>query len=186
MKLHHDFHHAAYVNNLNQAAAEAGGAWTEMPLVQLLAELNSVPDQVRLTVKNNAGGHVNHMMLWEIMGGRGGRPAGDLARAIDRDFGSFDRFQTAFNMAGAKIFGAGWVFTTVSLAGKLAIVTKQNQETPLMDGVRVLFGNDVWEHAYYLKYQNRRADYLKAWWNVLDWEKIAARFEGAKNGELMI
>ena len=184
MQLHHDKHHAAYVKALNQAVEAAGGAWTSKPLQDILGNLSSVPDSVRATVRNNAGGHANHSMYWEIMGGRGGAPSGDVAAAIDRDFGSFSALQEAFNAAGAKIFGSGWVFVTVDRAGKLALTSRPNQDTPLMDGERVLIGNDVWEHAYYLKYENRRADYLKAWWNVLDWDKIAERYAAAKAGTL--
>ncbi len=185
MQLHHDKHHAAYVNALNQAAA-SGGAWAGKPLQDILAGLNSVPASVRTVVRNNGGGHANHTMFWEIMGGRGGVPNGDVAVAIDRDLGGFSNLQNAFNEAGAKIFGSGWVFITVDRAGKLALTTRPNQDTPLMDGARVLFGNDVWEHAYYLKYQNRRADYLKAWWSVLDWNKVGERYAAAKAGALTI
>ncbi len=185
MQLHHDKHHAAYVNALNQAAA-SGGSWTRKSVQDILASLSSVPESVRTTVRNNGGGHANHTMFWEIMGGRGGRPSGDVAAAIDRDLGGFGNMQNAFNTAGQKIFGSGWVFITADRAGKLALTTRPNQDTPLMDGARVLFGNDVWEHAYYLKYQNRRADYLKAWWGVVDWGKVAARYAAAKAGTLTI
>jgi Fe-Mn family superoxide dismutase len=179
MRLHHDMHHAAYVNALNQAAA-SGGSWTAKPLHEILASLNSVPESVRTTVRNNGGGDANHTMFWEIMGGSGGWPDGDVAQAITRDFGGFDNLQTAFNNAGLKVFGSGWVFVTVDKAGKLALTTRPNQDTPLMDGERVLFGNDVWEHAYYLKYQNRRPDYLAAWWNVVNWDEVAGRYAAAK------
>ncbi len=185
MRLHHDMHHAAYVNALNQAAA-SGGNWPGKPLHEILASLNSVPETVRTAVRNNGGGHANHTMFWDIMGGSGGSPSGDVAQAIGRDFGGFDHLQTVFNNAGLKIFGAGWVFVTVDRAGKLALTTRPNQDTPLMDGERVLFGNDVWEHAYYLKYQNRRADYLRAWWSVVDWDKIGARYAAAREGTLNI
>ncbi len=185
MQLHHDKHHAAYVNALNQAAS-SGGSWTRKPLQDILTSLGAVPESVRTTVRNNGGGHANHTMFWEIMGGRGGRPSGDVAAAIDRDLGGFGNMQNAFNTAGQKIFGSGWVFITVDRAGKLALTTRPNQDTPLMDGARVLFGNDVWEHAYYLKYQNRRADYLQAWWGVVDWGKVAARYAAAKAGTLTI
>ncbi len=185
MQLHHDKHHAAYVNALNQAAG-SGGSWTGKPLEDILAGLSAVPDSIRTTVRNNGGGHANHSMFWQIMGGRGGRPSGDVAEAITRDLGGFDNLQAAFNNAGLKVFGSGWVFVTVDKAGKLALTTRPNQDTPLMDGGRVLFGNDVWEHAYYLKYQNRRADYLQAWWSVVDWDKIGARYAAARRGALTV
>jgi Fe-Mn family superoxide dismutase len=186
MRLHHDAHHAAYVNNLNQALDSAGGSWTSRPVQHILANLDRIPQSVRAAVKSNAGGHANHTMFWEVMGGKGGSPAGELAGAIARDFGGFENLRNSFNNAGLKIGGSGWVFVTVDKTGKLALTTRPNQETPLSEGGRVLFGNDVWEHAYYLKYQNRRADYLKAWWNVLDWDKIAARYAAAKAGTLGI
>jgi superoxide dismutase, Fe-Mn family len=185
MEIHHDRHHGAYVNNLNTAA----GQYPELgsrPLHEILSKLTDVPEAVRTTVRNNGGGHANHTMFWQIMGGAGGEPAGDLKSAIVRDFGGLDKLQEQFNAAGLRVFGSGWVFVTVSMDGKLALTTKPNQDTPLMDGQRSLMGNDVWEHAYYLKYQNRRADYLKAWWSVVDWEKVAARYASAKAGTLTI
>jgi superoxide dismutase, Fe-Mn family len=186
MRLHHDMHHASYVNNLNQALAASGKGWASRPLLDILANLDRIPESVRAAVRSNGGGHANHSMFWEVMGGEGGRPTGELAEAIARDFGGFEAMQNAFNAAGLKIGGSGWVFVTVDKDGKLALTTRPNQETPLTEGGRVLFGNDVWEHAYYLKYQNRRADYLKAWWSVLDWDKIAARYAAAKAGALGI
>ncbi|KAI96013.1 superoxide dismutase [Rhodomicrobium udaipurense JA643] len=185
MRLHHDRHHASYVQKF-KAAASKGGAWTKKPLHEILASLPSVPESVRAAVRTNAGGHANHTMFWQIMGGDGGKPTGELAVAIARDFGSFENLQTAFNNAGASHTGSGWVFVTVDGDGKLGLTTKPNQDTPLMDGERVLFGNDVWEHAYYLKYNDRRADYLRAWWSVLDWDKIAERYEAAKRGALTV
>jgi Fe-Mn family superoxide dismutase len=137
-------------------------------------------------VRNNGGGHANHTMFWQIMGGSGGEPGGELKQAIDRDLGGVAKMQEDFNAAGGRVFGSGWVFVTVDQAGKLALVTKPNQDSPLMDGQRVLLGNDVWEHAYYLKYQNRRADYLKSWWNVVNWDKVAERYAAAKAGTLTI
>ena len=185
MEIHHDRHHAAYVNNLNGVMAQQPGL-AQRPLHELLARLGSVPEAVRTTVRNNGGGHANHTMFWQIMGGPGGEPKGDLKAAIDRDFGGFDKLQDQFNAAGARVFGSGWVFVTVAKTGKLALVSKPNQDTPIMDGQRTLIGNDVWEHAYYLKYQNRRADYLKAWWNVVNWDKVAERYAAAKSGTLNI
>ena len=157
-----------------------------MPLHEMLANLGKVPESIRTAVRNNGGGHANHTMFWQIMGGSGGEPAGDVKGAIDRDLGGFAKLQADFNTAGEKQFGSGWVFVTVARDGKLALVAKPNQDTPLMDGQRVLMGNDVWEHAYYLKYQNRRPDYLKAWWNVLDWNRIGERYAAAKAGTLTI
>ena len=185
MELHHGKHHAAYVNNLN-AAVSQGGEAANVPLHEMLANLDKVPDNIRTAIRNNGGGHANHTMFWQIMGGSGGEPQAELKSAIDRDLGGFQKFQTDFNTAGEKQFGSGWVFVTVTRDGKLAIVAKPNQDTPLMDGQRVLIGNDVWEHAYYLKYQNRRPEYLKAWWNVLDWDKIGQRYAAAKAGTLTI
>jgi Fe-Mn family superoxide dismutase len=137
-------------------------------------------------VRNNGGGHANHSMFWQIMGGSGGEPAGELKSAIERDLGGVQKMQDDFNAAGGRVFGSGWVFVTVAPDGKLALVSKPNQDSPLMDGQRALLGNDVWEHAYYLKYQNRRPDYLKAWWNVVNWQKIADRYAAAKAGQLTI
>lgn len=185
MMLHHDKHHAAYVNNLNEAAKTAPQI-AEHSMEHVLANLNDVPESVRTLVRNNLGGHVNHSMFWEVMSGSGGKPEGEVAAAIDRDLGGFDTLRTDFNAAGARVFGSGWVFVTVTPDGKLAIETRSNQDSPLMDGKRVLFGNDVWEHSYYLKYQNRRSDYLAAWWNVANWPRISERYAAAKQGKLAI
>lgn len=185
MEIHHDRHHAAYVANLN-AAVKDHSALAQMPVDEILMRLSQVPDTVRTAIRNNGGGHANHSMFWTLMGGSGGEPSGDLKAAIDRDLGGMDKFKTDFNTAGARVFGSGWVFVAVTPAGNLSIVPKPNQDTPLMDGGRVLMGNDVWEHAYYLRYQNKRADYLAAWWNVLNWEKIGERYAAAKVGTLRI
>ncbi|MFA5948822.1 MAG: superoxide dismutase [Hyphomicrobium sp.] len=186
MEIHHDRHHAAYVNNLNTALKDHAKL-AELPLDQLLARLADVPDTVRTAVRNNGGGHANHTMFWQIMGAPGGPgPAGPLLDAIERDFGGLAKLQEQFNTAGTKVFGSGWVFITADKDGKLALQPKPNQDTPLMDGGRVLMGNDVWEHAYYLKYQNKRADYLKAWWNVVNWTAVADRYTAAKAGTLTI
>jgi len=185
MEIHHDRHHAAYVANLN-AAVTTSSDLAAMTLPQLLTRLNQVPDNLRTTIRNNAGGHANHSMFWQVMGGKGGAPSGTLAQAIERDFGSLNGLKQQFNRAGAGVFGSGWVFVTVARDGKLALTTRPNQDTPLMDGTMVLFGNDVWEHAYYLKYQNRRPDYLAAWWNVVDWAKVAERHAAAMDGTLTI
>lgn len=185
MEIHHGRHHAAYVNNLNAVAAQNGEV-AKMPLHELLEKIASLPGLVRTAVRNNGGGHANHTMFWQIMGGSGDEPSGELKAAIDRDLGGLQKLQDDFNGAGTRVFGSGWVFVTVTKEGNLALASKPNQDTPLMEGKRVLMGNDVWEHAYYLKYQNRRADYLKAWWNVLDWNKIGERYAAAKAGTLTI
>jgi len=185
MSIHHDRHHAAYVANLNAAVKDYPQLAALAPDV-LLGRLTEVPEAIRTVVRNNAGGHANHSMFWQIMGGKGGAPAGALAAAVDRDLGGMEAFKTSFNRAGAGVFGSGWVFVTVTKEGKLALAPRPNQDSPLLDGTRVLMGNDVWEHAYYLKYQNRRPDYLAAWWNVLDWSKISARYEQAMAGTLAI
>jgi superoxide dismutase, Fe-Mn family len=185
MELHFGKHHRAYLNNLN-AALSQNAEMAKMPLHELLANLNKAPESIRTAIRNNGGGHANHTMFWQIMGGSGGEPSGELKAAIDRDLGGLQKFQTDFNTAGERQFGSGWVFVTVDQAGKLAIVPKPNQDTPLMDGQRVLMGNDVWEHAYYLKYQNRRPEYLKAWWNVLDWEKVGQRYAAGRAGTLTV
>jgi len=185
MEIHHGKHHAAYVNNLNAALAQNAEA-AKMPLQEMLANLSKVPESIRTAVRNNGGGHANHSMFWQIMGGSGGEPAGELKAAIERDLGGVQKMQDDFNAAGGRVFGSGWVFVTVAPDGKLALVSKPNQDSPLMDGQRALLGNDVWEHAYYLKYQNRRPDYLKAWWNVVNWQKIGERYAAAKAGQLTI
>ncbi len=185
MEIHHDRHHAAFVNNLNGVANQLGGM-ANMPLNEILAKLNEVPEAIRTTMRNSGGGHANHSMFWQIMGGAGGEPKGDLNAAIDRDLGGLAKLQEQFNAAGGRVFGSGWVFVSVSKDGKLALVSKPNQDTPIMDGLMALMGNDVWEHAYYLKYQNRRADYLKSWWNVVNWNKVEERYAAARAGTLAI
>ena len=185
MEIHHGRHHATYVNNMNAMAAQNAEVG-KMSLPDMLAKINGLPEAVRATVRNSGGGHANHVMFWQIMGGSGGAPDGDLKAAIDRDLGGLEKFQSDFNAAGGRVFGSGWVFVTVTKDGKLALVPKPNQDSPLLDGARVLMGNDVWEHAYYLKYQNRRPDYLKAWWDVLNWPKISERYAAAKAGTLTI
>ncbi len=138
-------------------------------------------------MRNNGGGHANHSMFWQVMGkSDGGAPEGDLKAAIDSDLGGLDKLKEDFNDKGGKVFGSGWVFVAVTPDGKLSLVTKPNQDTPLMEGGRVLFGNDVWEHAYYLKYQNRRPEYLKAWWDVVNWKAVGERYAAAKAGKLAV
>jgi len=183
MELHHDQHHAAYVNSLNAIARDYPQI-VDIPPVDLLEKLAELPDAIRTGVRNNLGGHANHTMFWTIMKTGGGKPSGDVAAAIDRDLGGMERLMSDFNTAGGRVFGSGWVFVTVAPGGRLAIETRPNQDSPLMDRKRVLFGNDVWEHAYYLKYQNRRADYLKAWWNVVNWPEIGNRYAAARAGTL--
>lgn len=187
MALHHGKHHQAYVDNLNKAIADHD-AVRAMPLRDLLRRLPELPESIRTAVRNNGGGHANHSMFWSIMGPKaGGAPAGEVAAAIDRDFGGFDAFKTRFNAAGTGRFGSGWVFVTVDpSSGRLEILSLPNQDTPLMDGRPVLMGNDVWEHAYYLKYQNRRAEYLNAWWNVVDWAAVGRRYAAIRNGDAII
>ncbi len=177
MEIHHGRHHAAYVNNLN-AVASQNAEIGQTPLHELLARLGELPEAIRTPVRNNGGGHANHSMFWQIMGGSGGEPTGELKGAVDRDLGGPAKMRDAFNDAGARLFGSGWVFVTVARDGKLALVTRPNQDTPLMDGQRVLMGNDVWEHAYYLKYQNRRPEYIAAWWNVVNWDRVAEGYRG--------
>jgi Fe-Mn family superoxide dismutase len=177
MEIHHGKHHNAYVTNLN-AALEKAPELAEKSLDDLLRNLNSVPEAVRTAVRNNGGGHWNHSQFWKTMGPNGGGgPTGKLADAINAAFGDFEKFKEAFNAAGAARFGSGWVWL-VNEGGKLAITSTPNQDNPLMDGkAPPILGNDVWEHAYYLKYQNRRPDYLKAWWNTVNWEEVGRRFK---------
>jgi Fe-Mn family superoxide dismutase len=174
MELHHGKHHQAYVDNLNKAIADHKDLH-EKTLGELLAGLDSLPEAARGAIRNNGGGHANHSMFWKLMKAGGGKPSGDLATAIDSAFGSFEDFKTKFNEAGVKQFGSGWVFV-YSDGGTLKIESAPNQDTPLHKGIEPIFGNDVWEHAYYLKYNNRRPDYLKAWWDVVDWETVAERY----------
>ncbi len=175
MKFHHDKHHAAYVNNLNSAVSKYPELKTKT-VEDLLLNLNKLPQDIQTTVRNNGGGHLNHSIYWQIMGPQGGgAPTGKIATAINAQFGSFDRFKTQFNEAGSKIFGSGWVWL-VNGKGKLQIITTPNQDSPIAQGLYPIFGNDVWEHAYYLTYQNRRIDYLSAWWNVINWQEVERRF----------
>jgi len=179
MQFHHDKHHAAYVKNLNDAIAnrpKLKGQTVE----DLLKNIKSVPENIRSTIRNNAGGHYNHSMFWRIMKPNGGgEPTGAIANAINTSFGSFAEFKRLFNESGSKRFGSGWVWLVRNPDGKLGIMNTANQDCPLMQGKFPIMGNDVWEHAYYLKYQNRRADYLDAWWNVLNWDEINQRFTAA-------
>jgi Fe-Mn family superoxide dismutase len=179
MHLHHDKHHQAYVTNLNAALdkhPELAGKSPE----DLIKDLASVPEDIRVAVRNNGGGHVNHTMFWEIMGqGGGGEPTGALADAITSTFGSFEAFKTQFNDAGVKRFGSGWAWLVKAAGGGLQIVSTANQDNPMSEGHFPILGNDVWEHAYYLKYQNRRPEYLAAWWNTINWDAVTKRYEEA-------
>jgi superoxide dismutase, Fe-Mn family len=181
MQLHHDKHHAAYVNNLN-AAIQSHAQFASLPVEQLIQRLNELPENIRTAVRNNGGGHANHSMFWRIMTPNGGgQPGGDLANAINSTFGSFDQFKAAFNDAGVKRFGSGWAWLILDQNGNLQVISSANQDSPLMEGNFPIMGNDVWEHAYYLKYQNRRPEYLNAWWNVVNWNEIEKRYQQAKS-----
>ena len=178
MEIHHDKHHAAYVTNLN--AALDGTEWMDRPIDSVLANLDILPEEKRMAVRNNGGGHANHTLFWEIMGpDGGGEPSGALADAIGATFGGLDDLKAAVNDAGVKRFGSGWSWLVWDGTG-LAVKSTPNQDTPVMDGETPLLGIDVWEHAYYLNYQNRRPDYLAAWWNVVNWDAVAARYEAAQ------
>jgi superoxide dismutase, Fe-Mn family len=176
MRIHHDKHHAAYVNNLSAALEKHPGLQSKS-VEDLVRGINTVPEDIRTAVRNNGGGHLNHTMFWEIMGpGKGGEPKGGIAEAIKSTFGDFEKFKTQMNDAGVKRFGSGWAWL-IDAGGKLVIESTANQDSPLMEGKKAILGIDVWEHAYYLKYQNRRPDYLAAWWNVINWDAVNNRFK---------
>jgi len=181
MQLHHDKHHAAYVSKLNDALAQYPDL-QQRSVEALLRDLNQVPEDIRSTVRNNGGGHLNHTIFWHIMGPNGGgEPKGAIAEEINRTFGDFDTFKQQFNAAGGGRFGSGWVWLVRNPQGQLAIHTTQNQDSPILEGnYYPILGNDVWEHAYYLRYQNRRADYLNNWWNVVNWDEANRRFEHSR------
>ncbi len=179
MQFHHDKHYATYIKNLNEAVNKHPQLQTKSA-EELLSNLNSVPEDIRTTVRNNGGGYVNHKMFWEIMApNAGGAPTGPIADAINKTFGSYDTFKQQFNQAGVKRFGSGWAWLVRNKGGKLEIISTANQDSPVMEGMYPIMGNDVWEHAYYLKYQYRRADYLTAWWNVINWNEVNKRFKVA-------
>ena len=178
MHLHHDKHHAAYVAKLN-GAVEKHPDLQKKSAEELVRNLGAVPEAIRGAVRNHGGGHVNHTMFWEIMGGKGGGPTGPIADAINKAFGSFDAFKEKFETAGAGQFGSGWAWLVRTKTGELKVTSTANQDNPMSNGEFPLLGNDVWEHAYYLKYQNRRPDYLKAWWNVVNWEEVNKRLARA-------
>jgi superoxide dismutase, Fe-Mn family len=181
MHLHHDKHHNAYVTNLNNALKDRSGH-PDVSAEEMVRRLGEVPEAIRAAVRNNGGGHVNHTMFWQIMKPNGGgEPTGALASAIQSAFGSFDALKAAFNDAGVKRFGSGWAWLVLDKNGTLSVTSTANQDNPLTDGLYPVMGNDVWEHAYYLKYQNRRPDYLAAWWNVVNWDEIARRYEHGRS-----
>jgi len=179
MEIHHDKHHQAYVTNLNKALEQAPDL-AGKSVDDLLRGFASVPDAIKTAVRNHGGGHANHSLFWDVMGPGGGSPSGDLAGAIDGAFGSLAGLQEKLSAAAMGQFGSGWGWLVVA-DGKLAVLARPNQDSPLMEGKTPILGVDVWEHAYYLNYQNRRADYLKAWWNVVDWAKVAARYAAARS-----
>ena len=177
MRIHHDKHHAAYVNNLN-AALEGHADLQAKTIEAILSNLEAVPDAVRMAVRNNGGGHYNHTIFWEMMAPGGAQtPTGGLAKAIDTTFGSFDTFKEHFTKAGTSRFGSGWAWLSMDTSGRLTVESTPNQDTPISAGRKALLGCDVWEHAYYLKYQNRRPDYLAAWWNTVNWEEVNKRLK---------
>ena len=177
MEFHHDKHHQAYVDKVN--AALEGTDWADKPIEEVIANLSQIPDDKRTAVRNNGGGHYNHTLFWQMMSpDGGGEPSGDLADAINGAFGSFDDFKAKLKETGVNQFGSGWSWLVHDGSG-LAVVSTPNQDNPLSDGKRPLLGVDVWEHAYYLQYQNRRPDYIDAWWNVVDWQKVAEGFSAA-------
>lgn len=179
MMIHHDRHHNAYVTNLN-AALESAPELQNKSVEELIADLNSVPEGIRTAVRNNGGGHANHSLFWETIGPNGGgAPTGKLADAINNELGGFDKFKEDFAKAGATRFGSGWAFLAVTKEGKLKVYSLPNQDSPIMEGETPILGLDVWEHAYYLKYQNKRPDYIAAFWNVVNWAEVGKRYEAA-------
>ncbi len=179
MNIHHTKHHNTYITNVN-AALEGHDDLASKSVEELIADLDAVPESIRTAVRNNGGGHANHSLFWQLLSPNGGgNPTGALAEAIDSKFGSFDEFKTKFENAGKTRFGSGWAWLIVS-NGELEVVSTPNQDSPVMEGKTPILGVDVWEHAYYLQYQNRRPDYLAAFWNVVNWEEVSKRFEAAK------
>ncbi|MED4603523.1 superoxide dismutase [Paenibacillus validus] len=179
MMIHHDRHHNAYVTNLN-AALEGHPDLQSKSIEALIADLNNVPEAIRTAVRNNGGGHANHSLFWETIGPNGGgAPSGKLADAINNELGGFEKFKEDFAKAGATRFGSGWAFLAVTKEGKLKVYSLPNQDSPIMEGETPILGLDVWEHAYYLKYQNKRPDYIAAFWNVVNWEEVGKRYEAA-------
>ncbi|PQP83512.1 superoxide dismutase [Paenibacillus sp. PCH8] len=180
MEIHHDRHHNTYVTNLN-AALESAPELQEKSLEDLIANLDSVPEGIRTAVRNNGGGHANHSLFWEIIGPNGGgAPTGDIAAAIDSELGGYDKFKEDFAKAATTRFGSGWAWLVVGKDGKLSITSTPNQDSPLFEGLTPVLGLDVWEHAYYLNYQNKRPDYIAAFWNVINWDEVNKRYASAK------
>lgn len=180
MEIHHGRHHQTYVNNLNKAL-EGHADLAEKSLEDLLRNLDEVPESIRGAVRNNGGGHANHTLFWQIMSPNGGgNPTGEIASAIDSTFGSFEKFKEEFTKAATTRFGSGWAWLVVKKDGSLAVTSTPNQDTPLMEGDTPILGIDVWEHAYYLKYQNKRPAYIEAWWNVVNWDEVNKRYLAAK------
>lgn len=180
MQIHHDKHHAAYVNNLNAALKEAPQFY-EKSVEEIISHLNAVPESIRTAVRNNGGGHANHTLFWEIMTPGGSTsPTGALASAINATFGDVETLKKQVNDAGAKRFGSGWAWLVADASGALSVISTPNQDSPLMEGKTPILGVDVWEHAYYLKYQNKRPDYLTAWWNVVNWDEVGKRYAALK------
>lgn len=180
MEIHHDRHHAAYVNNVNKAL-EGHPQLANMPIEELMRTINQVPENIRTAVRNNGGGHANHSLFWAIMSPNGGgQPSGDLAKAINSAFGSFDAFKEKLTTAGMTRFGSGWAWLVVRPDGSLDVISTANQDSPYMDALTPILGVDVWEHAYYLKYQNKRNEYLENWWNVVNWPEVARRYAQAR------
>lgn len=181
MTIHHDKHHAKYIKNLNEAIA-LYPALKGKSIEDILPELKNLPAEIAKNIRNNGGGHANHTMFWSIMTPDGqGEPTGEVAAAINQTFGDFATFQTAFNEAGAKQFGSGWTWLVMNDQQALEVISTANQDSPLLENKYPIMGNDVWEHAYYLKYQNKRDDYLTAWWNVVNWDEVNKRFQAAKS-----
>lgn len=180
MEIHHTKHHQTYINNVN-AALEKYPALAEKSVQDLIRDLNAVPEDIRTVVRNNGGGHANHSLFWTIMAPKaGGEPSGELAEAIKSAFGGFDSFKDQFSKAAAGRFGSGWAWLSVDGSGKLAVTSTPNQDSPLSEGLTPILGLDVWEHAYYLNYQNRRPDYVAAWWNVVNWKQVASNYASSK------
>ena len=180
MEIHHGKHHAGYIAKVN--AALEGTPWVDLPVNELIQKLNEIPDDKKTAVRNNGGGHANHSLFWEVMGpNKGGTPDGDLAEAINASFGSFEDFKKTFSNTAATRFGSGWAWLVIK-GDALNVLSTPNQDNPLMDGLGTpILGIDVWEHAYYLKYQNRRPDYIDSWWNVVNWEKVAEFYAAARS-----
>ena len=179
MKIHHTRHHQTYINNLN--AAVEGTEYANLPVEELVAKLKTLPENLQGPVRNNGGGHANHSLFWTVMSPNGGgQPKGGVAQAIDRDLGGFEKFKEAFTKAAVSRFGSGWAWLSVTPDKKLVVESTANQDSPLMEGNTPILGLDVWEHAYYLKYQNKRPDYVSAWWNVVNWDNVNQRYLAAR------